>query len=137
MSMVQLNSFRLQVDLHKVLSANSQCPHPITLPDGTTINVFNGVGPMGPRYEIYRFPASAPAGEGRCTRRRTRHRTDFKACFHWDSRVDSQASPLTKCCELDVNFASYLWRAVDSESPTLCRVITKKVIKDWLKWLPI
>ena len=22
-----------------------------------------------------------------------------KACFHWDSRVDSQASRRTKCCE--------------------------------------
>ena len=55
---------------------------------------------------------------------------DFlKACFHRDSWVDSQASPLTKCCELDVNSASYLWRVVDSESPTLCRVITfNKVI---------
>ena len=46
-------------------------------------------------------------------------------------RVDSQASPLTKCCELDVNSVSYLWRVVDSERPTLCRVIKlTKVITD-------
>ena len=46
-------------------------------------------------------------------------------------RFDSQASPHTKCCELDVNSASYFWRVVDSESPTLCRVITlTKVIPD-------
>ena len=38
-----------------------------------------------------------------------------KACF---------PGPLTKCCELDVNSVSYLWRVVDSESHTLCREIT-------------
>ena len=39
-----------------------------------------------------------------------------KGLFPLGLRVDSQASPLTKCCELDVNSASYLWRVVDSES---------------------
>ena len=57
--------------------------------------------------------------------------TDSKGLFPLGFRVDSQASPVTKCCELDVNSASYLWRVVDSESSTLCRVITlTKVITD-------
>ena len=32
----------------------------------------------------------------------------YKSCIPLGLRVDSQASPLTKCCELDINSASYL-----------------------------
>lgn len=52
-----------KVDLHKLLSINSQCPHPVTLEDGSTINVLSGVGPMGPKYDVVKFPATADAGK--------------------------------------------------------------------------
>ena len=40
--------------------------------------------------------------------RATRSPFVSKGLFPLGLRVDSQASPLTKCCELDVNSASYL-----------------------------
>ncbi|KAL7643624.1 UNVERIFIED_CONTAM: hypothetical protein RMT77_005607 [Armadillidium vulgare] len=46
-----------KVDLHKEIGVNSQCPHPIQLNDGSSINVFHNVGATGPKYEIYKFPA--------------------------------------------------------------------------------
>ena len=55
-----------QVDLHKVQGANSQCPHPVTLSDGSTLNVFNIVGAMGPKYELAKYPALPPKGKREC-----------------------------------------------------------------------
>jgi len=52
-----------KVDLHKVQGANSQCPHPVTLSDGSTLNVFNIVGAMGPKYELAKYPALPPKGK--------------------------------------------------------------------------
>ncbi|KAA0203831.1 hypothetical protein HAZT_HAZT004551 [Hyalella azteca] len=51
-----------KVNLHKLLNLNSQCPHPVTLADGATVNVHSAVGPLGPRYEVVKFPPTCPAG---------------------------------------------------------------------------
>ncbi|XP_071512555.1 carotenoid isomerooxygenase-like [Panulirus ornatus] len=53
-----------KVDLHKELGINSHCPHPLTMPDGTTLNILHGVGATGPKYDIVSFPPKPADGKG-------------------------------------------------------------------------
>lgn len=51
-----------KIDLHKRLDVSTQC-HPVLLDDGSSVNVFSVVGPMGPKYELIKYPPTTPAGK--------------------------------------------------------------------------
>lgn len=54
----------MQVDLTKHIAVFTHTAHPHVDRDGTVYNIGQGVGPLGPRYHICKFPKTKTDAKG-------------------------------------------------------------------------